>query len=387
MRELGIPIQDRVSAHGRKTFDIPRDAIPRIKFTYDEALALLLCQAQASVYEGTSLRESSQTAFEKIHVALGPLEKKYLDRMLPRLHRSVVGGDYHSHNDVIEALTLGIEDSRATFITYHRANSTEPVTYDIHPYALAEHCGNLYVVGFSCHHDEIRTWKIDRMLDAEARGMSNRSANLPLSPTHVSAKLPLSPTHGRTYTMNRAIVRQQPPAPGVGNRVSYLRLTKPRAFTPRPHQSQLSGVCLSPQRIAAAWRASSWAPHHFPIETEPTLTSPCAAPRTCSGTSMNRALVSEWDLESLIEESRINFVRCKLSERVASTDPYTRKTSIRCRDSLQSPQTVISIESVTFFARMGYSATKACCTSTPHVNMCGFRSTRHSLIRRIRRSN
>ncbi|MDZ4847750.1 MAG: WYL domain-containing protein [Pirellulaceae bacterium] len=37
------------------------------------------------------------------------------------------------------------------------------MTYDIYPYGLAEHRGTLYVVGHSCHHDETRTWKIDRI--------------------------------------------------------------------------------------------------------------------------------------------------------------------------------------------------------------------------------
>jgi len=166
LRELGLPIQDRVTAHGRKTFDISRDAIPQIRFSYDEAFALLLCQAYTSIYDGTSLGESAQAAFEKVLVALGPLEKRYLDRMLPRVHQSIVGGNYRQHNDILEAITLGIEESRATFITYHSAGSTEPVTYDIHPYAIAEHRGSLYVVGFSCHRNAVRTWKVDRMLDA-----------------------------------------------------------------------------------------------------------------------------------------------------------------------------------------------------------------------------
>ncbi len=60
-----------------------------------------------------------------------------------------------------------IEDAKATFVTYRSARSTEPVTYDIHPYGLVEHRGTLYVVGYSCYHEEIRTWKVDRMLSAD----------------------------------------------------------------------------------------------------------------------------------------------------------------------------------------------------------------------------
>lgn len=68
------------------------------------------------------------------------------------------------HPKLLRLIVLGVEDSKATFVTYRSARSTEPVTYDIHPYGLVEHRGTLYVVGYSCHHEEIRTWKVDRML-------------------------------------------------------------------------------------------------------------------------------------------------------------------------------------------------------------------------------
>jgi len=168
IRKVGLPIEERTSEHGRKTYWLRRDAIPQIKFNYDEAFALMICQHAAEPFVGTSLGEAAANAFEKIRVAFGPVEKRYLDQMLPRVHRSFVGGDYTDHSEVLDAVSIGIEESRATFIVYHSARSTEPVTYDIHPYALAEHRGTLYVVGFSCHHNEIRTWKIDRMLEAEA---------------------------------------------------------------------------------------------------------------------------------------------------------------------------------------------------------------------------
>jgi len=166
MRSLGIPIEECTKAHGQKTYRIANEAIPQINFAFDEALALMLCQSSAIVYQGTAIGEAAENAFEKILAALGPLQRDYLARMLPRIHQSHVGGDYTGHNEIVEALTIGIEESRATFITYTSARSTEPVTYDIHPYGIAQHRGTLYVVGFSCHHDEIRMWKVDRMLDA-----------------------------------------------------------------------------------------------------------------------------------------------------------------------------------------------------------------------------
>ncbi len=167
MQALGVAIEEQTHAHGRKTYRLSKQAVRQIKFNYDEALSLILCQASASAFDGTPLGEAAGSGFEKIRAALGPLEQDYVERMLPRIHRSRVGSDYSGHGEIVEALTLGIEESRATFVTYHSARSTEPVTYDIHPYGLAEHRGTLYVVGYSCHRERVQTWKVDRMLDAE----------------------------------------------------------------------------------------------------------------------------------------------------------------------------------------------------------------------------
>jgi predicted DNA-binding transcriptional regulator YafY len=167
LRQLGFPIEDRTSDHGRKSYFLPADAVT-FKLTYDEVFAVLLACEGRGHLNGTTWGQATELAIEKIRASCGPIEKRYVDRMADRVHRTQASGDYRNHRDIVDALTIGVEDSRATFITYHSASSTEPVTYDIHPYAIAEHRGTLYVVGYSCYHNELRTWKVDRMLDAEA---------------------------------------------------------------------------------------------------------------------------------------------------------------------------------------------------------------------------
>ncbi|MBB3208221.1 putative DNA-binding transcriptional regulator YafY [Rhodopirellula rubra] len=166
-RRLGIPITDQVHAHGRKTYSIAVDALQRVNFCYDEAFAIMLCRGTATAFEGTSLGQAADAAFEKIEASLGTVAADYLATMLPKVHQRSVGGDYTQHGEIVDALMIGMESRKATFISYHSARSTEPVTYDIHPYAVAEHQGTLYVVGHSCEHHEIRTWKVERISDAE----------------------------------------------------------------------------------------------------------------------------------------------------------------------------------------------------------------------------
>ncbi|EMI58463.1 Helix-turn-helix, type 11 domain protein [Rhodopirellula sallentina SM41] len=167
LRQLGIAIQEHVCRNGRKTYSLSRESIGRVRFTYDEAFSLMVCRPGTSGFNGTVIGDASRSAFEKIQVALGGNHGEYFGRISPWLHRSPGYGDYRDQADVIDAITLGIEESNATSIAYRSARSTEPVTYDIHPYGLAEHNGAMYVVGHSCHHGEIRTWKIDRMESAE----------------------------------------------------------------------------------------------------------------------------------------------------------------------------------------------------------------------------
>ncbi|TWU45124.1 hypothetical protein Q31b_02950 [Novipirellula aureliae] len=114
----GFPIEERTKTRGQKTYHIASDAIPQIKFAFDEALALMPCQSSARLYLGTAMGEAAENAFENILAALGPLGRSYLTRMLPRIHQSQVGGDDSGHNETVEALSVGIEDSRATFITF-----------------------------------------------------------------------------------------------------------------------------------------------------------------------------------------------------------------------------------------------------------------------------
>ena len=81
LRKVGLAVEERTAEHGRKTYFLNPAAIP-LKFTYDEAFALLWCCESAKVLNGTSLGESTEVALEKIRAALGPVEKRYLERMI-----------------------------------------------------------------------------------------------------------------------------------------------------------------------------------------------------------------------------------------------------------------------------------------------------------------
>ncbi len=167
LRSNGVVISEDAGPFNRKTYSIQRDELPPLRLTYDEALAIFLGKASMVAFAQTGLEQAATNAFQKLRLTLGETESKYVDKLLSRIHFTKNESIGSKDSTVVDDLLVAIEDSRAIFIEYLSASSTEPLTYDIFPYGLAEHKGSLYIVGFSCHHSEIRTWKVERIHSTE----------------------------------------------------------------------------------------------------------------------------------------------------------------------------------------------------------------------------
>jgi proteasome accessory factor B len=162
-------VEEMPQDHGRKAWRIsPAKNQPGLNFAFDEALALYLGRRFLEPLAGTPFWNAAQQAFRKIRAVLGDGAIRYLEAFSEKFHQTTVGaGDYSQKAEVIDALMVGIEDSKAVFITYQSLRATEPVTYDIYPYGLVYHRGSLYLVGKSTEDGSIRHWKLDRMQAAE----------------------------------------------------------------------------------------------------------------------------------------------------------------------------------------------------------------------------
>ena len=98
LRELGLAIEEHVAAHGRKTYSLKPNALS-LRLTYDEAVAVLWhCEQTPSLVE-TPWGESLSIGVKKIRELLGPIEKRYVDRMLPRMHRTRHAADYRDRGE------------------------------------------------------------------------------------------------------------------------------------------------------------------------------------------------------------------------------------------------------------------------------------------------
>lgn len=167
-RSAGFPLEEQTGPRGRKTWRLANEwRAAELQFTFEEALAMYLGRRFLDPLAGTLFWTAAQSAFRKIRSMLGPAALAYLDEIAPHIHKTTIGAsDYSGKGDLIDRLMQAIEDQRVVFLTYHSLRSTEPTTYDIHPYGITWHIGSLYLVGFSPQHDQLRTWKIDRLVDA-----------------------------------------------------------------------------------------------------------------------------------------------------------------------------------------------------------------------------
>ncbi|MGA2258058.1 MAG: WYL domain-containing protein, partial [Thermoguttaceae bacterium] len=165
----GFPIRETVAEYGRKKWHLDRAEVPaELTFTWEEAAALHLGRRFLEPLAGTVFWQGVQTAFKKIRAVLGPAPLNYLDKFAAIFGQTMVGThDYSKKAELIDDLMRAVEDSHEVALTYQALQSTEPVTYTIHPYGLAYHRGALYVVGRPRRHQDICHWKVDRIEAAE----------------------------------------------------------------------------------------------------------------------------------------------------------------------------------------------------------------------------
>jgi proteasome accessory factor B len=138
------------------------------QFDFEEAAALYLGHRFLTPLVNSSLWEAAKNGLRKIRQQLGTEYVRILDQLLDTFHESTTGwSDYSQQADIIDTLMMACEEEWETVIRYRSLSATEEKRYTIHPYALVTQVGTLYVIGFSCKDNEIRTWKLNRIVAAE----------------------------------------------------------------------------------------------------------------------------------------------------------------------------------------------------------------------------
>ena len=164
----GFPIEELAKeAHGRKRWYLKGNPVAPT-FYFEEAAALHLGHRFLAPLTHSSLWESAENGLQKIRKQLGTQHAHLLNQLLEVFYESTMGwSDYSKQSVNIATLTTACEDKQETVIRYRSYAAKEEQSYTIHPYALVTQGGTLYIVGYSCKDNEVRTWKLNRLVSAE----------------------------------------------------------------------------------------------------------------------------------------------------------------------------------------------------------------------------
>ena len=174
LASLGFPLTESLGDYGRKRWRINDEVgLTQLQFTLEEAAALYLGRQFLEPLAGTLFHTGARSAFQKIRATLGDPALRHLEKLASNFYHARQGWtDYSSKAKLIDELAIAIEDRKLSVITYQSLRSTEPVTlYDVHPYALVFHRAALYLIAYSKDHDQVRTFKVDRITAVEVHGL------------------------------------------------------------------------------------------------------------------------------------------------------------------------------------------------------------------------
>jgi len=164
-QKIGVPLLETDGERGKKTWRlVEHGRLPSLTLTYDEAVVLVLGRRLLEPMVGTQFWQAAHGAIRKIRATLGEQALQYLDQF-PRLFHWTSAGvaDYADKAEIIDDLTIAIEDSKSVCITYQSQRATEPATRDVHPYVFTWHNGSLYLIAFAPDHDQVRHYKVNRI--------------------------------------------------------------------------------------------------------------------------------------------------------------------------------------------------------------------------------
>ncbi len=165
LQTLGFPLVESEGPHGRKTWSSHRnEGCPHLQFTFEEAVALSLVRPFLEPLAGTELWGACHLALRKVRATLSETALAHFAKLQGVFHFTRCGfGSYESKAEIIDQLTLAIEDARVVDLSYQSQQAVCPTPRVVHPYKLISHKGSLYLLAFAPERDQVRRYKVDRI--------------------------------------------------------------------------------------------------------------------------------------------------------------------------------------------------------------------------------
>lgn len=163
--EMGIPVYSERGPYGG--FSLVRGyKMPPLVFTLEEAVAVVLGTGIVEEMWGDLYREAARGALAKLENLLPEEQAREVawargSLVATGMHRA----DLKAQTPALEKLRRAIREHRSVDMNYQSSQVPHPASRVLDPYALVHRWGWWYVIGF-CHvHQEIRTFRVDRITE------------------------------------------------------------------------------------------------------------------------------------------------------------------------------------------------------------------------------
>jgi predicted DNA-binding transcriptional regulator YafY len=161
--EIGVPVYSERGPYGG--FSLVRGyKMPPLVFTLEEAVAVVLGTGIVEEMWGDLYREAARGALAKLENLLP--EEQVREVAWARGSLVATGmnrADLKALTPMLEKLRRAIRERRSINMNYQSSQVPHPTQRGLDPYALVHRWGWWYVVGF-CHvHQDIRTFRVDRI--------------------------------------------------------------------------------------------------------------------------------------------------------------------------------------------------------------------------------
>ncbi|MCC7365803.1 MAG: WYL domain-containing protein [Dehalococcoidia bacterium] len=164
--ELGVPL---VEGNSRRWRLLPGSTpIGAVRFTLFEARALYIA-TRILLRHADHRDDDGIGAMEKLADAMPPPLSAQIRSSAKALRSRP---ERSGQMDVLRTLTSAWAGSLVVAIQYRSQSARELRATDLHPYLLEPSTNGqgLYIIGYSTEHDQVRTFKVDRIASAELTG-------------------------------------------------------------------------------------------------------------------------------------------------------------------------------------------------------------------------
>jgi len=192
LQAVGFPLDEERGVRGVKRWRM-QPLGPQLQVGYADLISVMMSRRLLEPMAGTPLWDGQQRLLRKVRSVLGERAVRYCQQLSGMLGSSGFGvSDYTRRGELLDALLLGMEERRWVRVQY-RGGAAGGAAGDasggggdaagewqqLGPLGLIWHNGSLYLIAWSQKRGEVRNYKVDRVLSAEAEGGPSNQFEIP----------------------------------------------------------------------------------------------------------------------------------------------------------------------------------------------------------------